>query len=365
MTTISSNRVERPRFKRRKEDNFQDAVKERVAQWFEANGLSTHANRQMKLKSALHIICYFLAWALILSNQFQGFTLIFLFSIFGLIQGLMGFNISHDAVHGAYSASSKINRRLGYLFDWNGESSLIWRVTHNGLHHTYTNITGHDGDIDKATLLRFSPHDPWRPFNRFQHLYTPILYSLISFPWIFFGDYQWMVQTRKKENISKKDLALFLIFKASNLFLMALLPFLVLSAPISQIVVGLIVMHMSGGFLIAVVFQLAHLVEGVEFPLPSKEGEIDEEWAIHEMKTTSNFATDNFLLSWFLGGLNFQVEHHLFPQVCHIHYPQISKIVRQVAAERGVPYNEHKTFIGALKSHFRLIKKFGKKPEKV
>jgi linoleoyl-CoA desaturase len=282
-----------------------------------------------------------------------------LFIAFGVIQALMGFNISHDALHGALSASAKINRGFGYFFDWNGESSYVWKKTHNIQHHTFTNITGHDDDINKAPLLRFSPHDPWQPLNRYQHFYTLPLYAMITFSWIYWGDWVALFDAGKKGQLSWQDAAIFSLFKGVNFLIMVLLPFLALSVPVGFILICLIVMNMVASLVLSLVFQLAHLVEGVEFPLPNNEGIMESEWAIHELRTTSNFATDNPFLTWFLGGLNFQIEHHLFPQVCHIHYPKIAPIVKMTAKEFGVPYHEQPTFMRALGSHLRLLKKFG------
>lgn len=353
----------RPKFNRRQETSFQTVVKERVANWFKENNLSPYANRTMKIKTYFYLGLYLSLWTLILSNHFQGFFLMVLWSLFGVTQGLMGFNIVHDALHGAYSSSSRVNKLLGYLFDWNGESSLVWKLSHNGMHHTYTNITGFDGDIDKSTLLRLSPHDPWISFNRYQQYYTPFLYSMVSIPWVFINDYKLMYQAWKNNQATKSDVQIFFFFKVINFFLMIILPFLVLSVPAWQIILGNILMHMSAGFVIALVFQLAHLVEGVEFPLPDEEGSMQEEWAVHEMKTTSNFAIKNRPLSWLLGGLNFQVEHHLFPQVCHVYYPHISPIIKSTAFEFGIPYHEKETLTGAIFSHFRLLKKLGENPQ--
>lgn len=346
-------------FGKQESQDFHHVVKDRVKAWFEAEGISPYADTAMWLKIALHLLAYLIFFLLIYTDRFQGFSLALLFVMFGVVQALMGFNISHDALHGSISASPRLNRWLGYCFDFCGESSFVWKNTHNRKHHTYTNIAGYDADIDKAPILRFSPHDPWRPLNRFQHLYLLPLYALISFSWIYWGDWKAFSEEVKKGRANLKDRAIFAFFKGLNFLIMVILPFAALSVPISWLLFSFVVMNMAASLLLSVVFQMAHLVEGVEFPLPDASGMIQDEWAAHEMKTTSNFATKNRFLSWFLGGLNFQVEHHLFPGVCHTHYPKIAPIVRRTAEEFGLPYNEQPTFTRAFCSHLRLVKQFG------
>lgn len=350
------------RFQRKNPNDFHSTVKERVYRHFEETGISQYANSEMVLKTLLHVFLYLSTLLLIYSNFFSGIGLLALYSFLGLLTGLMGFNISHDALHGGYSEKRWVNRLLGYTFDYNGESSFVWKETHNGQHHTFTNIQGYDGDIDKSPLIRFHPNDPWKPFNRFQAYYTPFLYSLLTLPWVYYSDYVLFYRAFREGRAKRDDLAIFLFFKALNLLLMVILPLMLLSAPSWQIILGNILMHMTAGLAIAFVFQLAHVVEEVDFPKTDHEGKIRDEWAVHEMKTTSNFATKNRFLTYFLGGLNFQVEHHLFPQVCHVHYPEISKIVKKTAHEFGVPYHEEPTMLDALRSHFRLLNDLGKNP---
>lgn len=347
------------RFLKRNPHDFHAAVKKKVETYFEESQLSHHANKSMIIKSLWIYSAFILFWGLIISNHFQGLNLILLYTGLGILQGLIGFNISHDALHGGYSSSYRLNKWLGYTFDINGESSFVWKITHNGLHHTFTNIHGHDKDIDKAIMLRFSPYDKRYFFHAFQHFYTPILYSLVSLVWVLWSDYVYFYEAFKEKKVDFEDGVAFFGFKLLNLGVILVLPLLLLSAPVWQIIVGFLAMHMVGSLMIALVFQLAHLVEGVEFPIPTQTGEIQEEWAVHEMKTTCNFATESAFLSYFLGGLNFQVEHHLFPYVCHVHYPAISKIVKKTAKEYGVPYHEKSTLFKALKSHFLLLKQFG------
>lgn len=351
------------RFGKKTEPDFHTTVKARVAAYFKENHLSPHANGGMWAKTCLHVFLYLAGYLAIMSGYFSAPVMIAIYAYLGLITGLIGFNVSHDALHGAYSPKRWVNRLLGYSFDYNGESSYIWKETHNGLHHTFTNITGMDGDIDKSPLIRFSPLDPWKPFNRFQAYYVLPLYGIMTLPWVYYSDYKYFLSALREGKPSTLDLIAFFGFKALNLFLMVILPIALLPYAWWQILLGNLAMHMTAGIAISVVFQLAHLVEGVTFPSPDPEGKLNDEWAVHEMRTTSDFATHNRFLCYWLGGLNFQVEHHLFPHICHVHYPTISKIVKQTALEFNVPYNEHKTLGGAIASHFAHLNRMAKRPE--
>ncbi|MFV0339536.1 MAG: fatty acid desaturase family protein [Parachlamydiaceae bacterium] len=316
----------------------------------------------MWIKTALIFALYFFSYAMIISNAYSGLALLGWYFLLGFSMGLVGFNFCHDVIHGAFFASPKLNRIFSYVFDFNGESSYIWRVSHNLLHHTYTNIPGHDEDINKMIIMRFSPTDDHYAFHRYQHLYALPLYAFTSFNWALFSDYRWFVGEMKKGTIPKREVALFFLFKALNLFAFLFLPMMVLSAPIWQVMLGFLFMHFGGGLTIALIFQLAHLVEGVEFPIPNEAGKIQKCWAEHELRTTSDFATDSPLLTHLIGALNFQVEHHLFTHVCHVHYPAIRPILVQTAQEFGIPYHEHKTFTGAIVSHFKTLKRLGNPP---
>lgn len=340
-------------------DDFYSKLKSRVDTYFKSNKISKHANRTMWIKTALIFTLYFFAYAMILSNAYSGLALLGWYFLLGFSMGLVGFNFCHDVIHGAFFASPKLNRIFSYVFDFNGESSYIWRVSHNLQHHTYTNIPGHDEDINKMIIMRFSPTDDHYAFHRYQHLYALPLYAFTSFNWALFSDYRWFVGEMKKGTIPTREVALFFLFKALNLFAFLFLPMMVLSVPIWQVMLGFLFMHFGGGLTIALIFQLAHLVEGVEFPIANEAGKIQKCWAEHELRTTSDFATDSPLLTHLIGALNFQVEHHLFTHVCHVHYPAIRPILVQTAQEYGIPYHEHKTLTGAIVSHFKTLKRLG------
>lgn len=352
-------------FKDQGATDFLSTVRKRVNQYFSENKLSKHANGLVHAKSVILLLLYIILYAGIMSDQLSAWLFVLFFMAFGIIKGLVGFNIVHDALHGAYSASPLINKILGTLFDLNGTSSYIWKVSHNGIHHTYTNIPGHDSDIDKAILLRLSPKDKIYPFHRFQNWYASFLYSLVSINWIYFSDYQWFFRELRKGTIPTSEVVIFFSFKALNFLLYLALPLALLHYPIWVILLGYLGMQVAGGFTISIIFQLAHVVENVHFPEADEKGIVFNNWGVHEMYTTSNFATQNKMLTFILGGLNCQIEHHLFPNICHVHYPQISLIVRKTAREFNLPYFENPTLLLALKSHYRKLKELGWKTDEV
>ena len=342
---------------------FFATVKQRVDAYFKENNLSKNANWLMYLKTAFYLSGFLTFYILIISNQFSPLSMLFFAIGLGMCCAFIGFNICHDAIHQAYSSNPKVNNTLGYLFNIIGANAYVWSITHNVVHHTYTNIPGHDEDIEVAPgLLRLSPEEKMTKIQRYQHIYAFLLYGLASLSWVFKKDYVKFFQKKigsiENKHTKRQVFDLF-FFKAVYYTMFIVVPLIVLDLAWWQFLIGFVVMHLSEGLVLGLVFQLAHVVEGTDFPYVNEEGNIEEAWAIHQMRTTANFARKSFFSTWFCGGLNMQVEHHLFPRVCHIHYPNISEIVKTTAEEFNVPYIENETFLGALKSHYKMLKKFG------
>ncbi|MBO0947827.1 acyl-CoA desaturase [Fibrella sp. HMF5405] len=343
---------------------FFATVRRRVDLYFSERQLSTHANGAMWLKAVFFLGTYAGLYGLILSNQFSGWATLGLATLLGLFAAFIGFNVSHDALHDAFSAESRVNRMLGRSFCLVGASPYMWRIMHNVVHHTYTNIPGHDEDIDVAPgLIRLDTSEPYKPWQRFQHLYAFPLYGLASLSWVFRKDYikffKKKIGQHNNANHPRREYVNLFLYKAAYYVAFLVLPLLVLDFSWWQIILGFVVMHVAEGLMIGLIFQLAHVVEGTSFPVPGQLGAIEEAWAVHQMQTTANFAPKSRIATFFCGGLNRQIEHHLFPKICHIHYPAISVIVKQTAHEFKLPYLENPTFFSALGSHYRMLKKMG------
>jgi linoleoyl-CoA desaturase len=342
---------------------FVAEVKERVANYFRSQRISPSANAGMIVKTLLLLGVTFGAYGLILSNQFTAWPMLGLSIVMGLGVAGIGFGIAHDALHGAYSSRDWVNRVLGFSFELMGASGYMWKITHNVIHHTYPNVHGLDEDLEVSPLLRLSPEAQHRPIHRYQHLYAFAAYSVTTLFWVFAKDYKYFLKRDLgpfKEKRHPVSQVLTLIASKAIYYGYALvIPLLVVNVPWWQVLIGFVAMHLTAGAVLGVVFQLAHVVEETEHPMPDSDGTMETAWMVHQMETTSNFANSNRLLTWYVGGLNHQVEHHLFPKVCSVHYPALSRIVREVAEKHGIPYHHHDTFREAVASHLRTLKWLG------
>ena len=292
-------------------------------------------------------------------NVLGGIALSFLF---GLLLVAIAFNVMHDACHGSYSDRKWINSFMGLSMNALGGNAYLWKIKHNIIHHTYTNIEGVDDDIANGFLLRQTPHQRWRPIHRFQFLYMFFLYAISTIVWAFGTDFlKYFTKKIHKTPINRigwKEHVLFWASKAAYVFVYALLPMYLLGW--EAWLVGFLIIHATMGLALSIVFQLAHAVEKTTF-YDASEGDkaFPTEWAVHEIKTTANFAPTNKVISWLTGGLNFQIEHHLFPHVSHVHYPALSKIVRRQCEAFGLPYHYYPTMGKAILSHISLMKTLG------
>jgi linoleoyl-CoA desaturase len=351
------------RFVDKNRNLFFPTVKSRVDEYFRSNNLSKHANGAMIFKSIFFVGGFIGLYALILSGQFHPLFQLMLAILLGAFAAFIGFNVCHDAIHGAYSANQNVNRALSYLFNLIGANFFVWQATHNVIHHTYTNVKGHDEDIEIAPgLLRVHKDDKINWIQRFQHIYAFPLYGLASLAWVFRKDYV-KIFSPNLHSVQKPTRRVYFelfFFKAVYYFLFIVLPLMVIeNITWWQFIIGFVMMHISEGLVLGLVFQLAHVVEDTTFPEPDDNNQIEASWAVHQMETTANFSRKSKIATFLCGGLNMQVEHHLFPRICHIHYPALSEIVRKTALEFDVAYNENPTFLDALKSHYRLLRRLG------
>ncbi|HMB93017.1 MAG TPA: acyl-CoA desaturase [Rhodothermales bacterium] len=343
---------------------FVPEVRRRVTHYFETTGRSQKADWRMVVKTIILLGGTVTCYLLILSGWFTLWQMLALAVLLGVGMAGIGFSVSHDALHGAYSSNKRVNQWLGYTFDALGANGYMWQITHNVIHHTYTNIHGVDEDLTVSPLLRLSPDAPHAWYHRFQHIYGILAYSLATLNWLFVKDYQQFLKkdigpyTNKTH--PRKEWIILFAGKSFVCITTIIVPLVVLDITWWQFLIGFLAMHLTAGMILGVIFQLAHVVEGPAYPAPDEQGVMEHAWLIHEMHTTANFAGENRLLSWYIGGLNYQIEHHLFPQVCSVHYPAISSIVREVAQQHGVPYHYNPTLRAALRSHQQMLKQLGR-----
>lgn len=354
--------MQRPKIVFGQQDNdFHVELKARVDRYFADAGIAKTANAAMVAKTAFWLVVNVVVYAAAVFGGFSAPVTLALAMVFGFVVVCIGFNIGHDAIHGAYSDRPWVNKLLGVTFDVMGANSTNWALHHNIMHHTWTNIPKVDGDIELAPAILAYPVDRPLWFNRFQHFYAWIAYSFTSLFWVFANN---VVQVAAGDPRTGDRFPLSHWLKvfagmAIHMTLFLVVPWLVTGFAPWQIAVGFVAMHLVGGFTLAIVFQMAHLVEGVDFPT-GKGGRVEDSWAVHQMKTTANFAIDSRLARLITGGLNQQLEHHLFPKICHVHYPALAPIVRQTARDFGLPYHEFPTFLAAVQSHQRILKRNGR-----
>lgn len=343
---------------------FYATLRQRVDAHFEEQNLSVHANGAMWFKAIFFLGTFIFLYLMILLGSFSPTIKLGMATLLGIFGAFVGFNICHDAIHKAFSNKAYVNQSFSFLFSLIGASAYVWSICHNIVHHTYTNIAGHDEDIDVAPgLIRFCESEPVNKVQRYQHFYAFGLYSLAMLSWVFRKDYKKFFQTKigcQVANHPPIEYFNLFFFKFLYYFLFIILPLIVLDLTWWQFLIGFLAMQFAQGLVLGLVFQLAHVVEGTSFPNPDEKGNIEEAWAAHQMMTTANFAIDSKIAGFLCGGLNRQVEHHLFPKICHIHYPAIGKIVKATALEFNLPYIESPTFSSALASHYRMLRKLGK-----
>lgn len=346
---------------------FFNSLKSGVDDYFLKNKISKTGDIRLYVKTFLLIGAAVSMYATLMLLSFPIYISVLICIALGCILACIGFSVMHDANHGSYSKSNKLNDFIGILASNGlGANAYFWKQKHNIIHHTYTNIDGIDDDIAKSPIIRQCETQKWVPMHKIQHLYMPFVYSLSSIFWIFFMDFtkyfSRKIYTTEAWKMSFTDHLIFWLTKVYYVLVYMLIPIYLCGW--QHWLGGYILMNASMGLVLSFVFQLAHVVEITEFehvPLDTTK-HIDTAWAEHQIRTTCNFAMSNKLISWFVGGLNFQIEHHLFPKISHVHYPAISKIVQQKCKEFNLPYNHYPNVLQALSSHFRFMKALGKKP---
>lgn len=357
------------RFSRRDNTQFFKTLNKRVNSYFKEQNLKKTGNWKLYMKTIIMFSIFLTPYFLILTIDMNQWLLLLLTVIIGIGMAGVGMNVMHDGNHGSYSTKPWINKLMGSSIYILAGNVYNWKVQHNVLHHTYTNIHGHDEDLDAGRIIRFTEHAEWRHFHKFQHYYSVFLYGLLTLNWAITTDFKQMhAYLKRKLSYGKfpnpaKEWSVLVITKLIYLTIWVVLPMLILDIAWWKVLIGFFAMHYTAGLILSIVFQLAHVVEETETPLPENDGSIQNTWAIHQLFTTANFSTKNRIVNWFTGGLNHQVEHHIFPNISHVHYTKISKIVRETAKEFNLPYNEYKSTRKAIISHFKHLKELGQKPK--
>jgi linoleoyl-CoA desaturase len=346
---------------------FMAELRAKVTTYFETNNISKYGDRKLVLKTVFMLLLYITPYILMITGIIDSLAGVWICWVaIGVGKAGVGMSVMHDANHFSYSKNQKVNKWMSKSMYLLGGFPTNWQYQHNTMHHGFPNIEGFDEDIDPGPYLRFSPHKPLYRFHKFQHIYAWFMYGLMTLSWVISKDVGQLNGYRKSgvplsgKNTYTKLFVYLAISKMIYTTAFIVIPILVLPFAWYWIIVFFISMHFVTGFILTVVFQTAHVVTTVDYPLPDSEGNMENTWAVHQLHTTSDFAPKNKVLSWFIGGLNYQVEHHLFPNISHVHYPAISKLVREMAEKYGFPYHVQPGFLRAVAEHGRMLKKLGR-----
>ncbi len=348
-------------------DGFFVTLNNRVDQYFKENNLNKQGGWKIKVKSLVMLTIYFAPYFYLLFGSFSSMWVFYsLWILMGLGMSFIGLAVMHDANHGVYSRNKFINKMAGGLIALLGGYSTNWIIQHNVLHHTYTNVDGLDEDINPAGLLRFSPHRPLRPWHKGQHVYAFFLYGLMTLTWCTIKDFRQLIKFNRdgllKTQKSKPWIEWTRMIASKVLYYAYILaiPLIFTDYPWYHIVLGFLAMHYLSGLILALIFQPAHVMETSEYPLPNDNKTIEFSWAASQLYNTCNYSPNAKIFSYFVGGLNFQIEHHLFPNICHVYYKDLSPIVQEVAKQFNLPYHVQPTFASAVIEHGRMLKQLGR-----
>jgi linoleoyl-CoA desaturase len=335
---------------------FRQELTRRVDAYFAETGRSRHADARTWATGLTMLALALSGWALLVFVSMPGWLGALLALGTGFFVAQVGFNLGHDAIHGALSGHREVNALFARTFDLMGASSRMWAWAHNGVHHTFTNVPGADHDLEPAGLLHLYRKPRAPALVRFQHLYAWPLYGLTMLSWVLLKDF---VQLAQRPDTTRADVVDVVSGKLLHVAVWVVVPLLVSPWAAWQVLVGYALMLVATGFTAAVVFQLAHVVDGPSMPRPDAQGVLSGDFFAHQLHTTANFAPRSALVTALTGGLNHQVEHHLFPRVSHGHYPALSTLVEPCAREFGLPYHANPTFFAALASHARVLRDVG------
>lgn len=355
------------RFNSAKQNEFIKELRLHVKDYFQSNNISKTGNYKLVIKTIFMFALYLVPYILMISgivSGLLGLTICWVLMGFGMAG--IGMGVMHDANHHSYSSNTKVNKWMSKTLYFIGGFPLNWQYQHNTLHHGFTNIEGHDEDISPVGIIRISPHKPLKRIHRFQHIYAWFFYGLMTILWATSKDFKQLRRYSKEGNVLSNKLTyrqmLWTIIISKTIYYSAflLVPFFVLNIPWYVLASLFFLMHFTAGFTLTLIFQTAHVVPSSSFPLPDAEGSIENNWAVHQLLTTSDFSPNSRIFSWFLGGLNYQVEHHLFPNISHVHYRKLSELVQNMAKKYDLPYYVQSNFIKALWQHAIMLKKLGR-----
>lgn len=356
-------------FDNSKSKGFMTEVRKSVDEYFSKNNISRFGNLRMYIKSVFMISLYVIPYVIMISGSINPSSSFWTFFLLWVVMGFgmagIGMSVMHDANHGGYSRNRVVNNIIGLTLNFLGGSSKNWKIQHNKLHHTFTNIHEMDPDVGPVPILRFSPDSNLLKIHRFQYIYAWFFYGLMSFSWATIKEFKQTADFKRDGIINSSQYVNLMIemilWKIVYYGYMLVVPMILLpNLTFGVWLLCFFTMHFIAGFILGAIFQTAHIMPDCEYPAPDDSGNMENNWAIHQLQSTSNYAPKSRLFSWYVGGLNYQIEHHLFPTVCHVHYRKISEIVRSKAKKYNLPYYSQKNFFKALIEHGKMLYVLGR-----
>jgi linoleoyl-CoA desaturase len=347
-------------------NEFSTELRKAVKDYFIENKIQSFGNNEIYIKTLIMTLIYFVPFLLLFLLKITSVpvTLIF-WTLMGVGMSGIGMVAMHDANHSSFSKRKWVNKLFANSLFLLGGFPPNWRFQHNTLHHGFTNIDGMDEDIAPVGVLRFSPHQPLKWIHKYQYIYAWFFYGIMTLSWVTakdfnrFRNYRNMKASLDSTNNYNQLFTKLLISKILYYGVFLVIPILFLSISWYWVLAGFLIMHLTGGLILSTIFQTAHVVPSSKYPFPSTNGDLEYNWAEHQLYTTSDFATNSLIFSWLIGGLNFQIEHHLFPNISHIHYRKINSIVKQLAEKNNLPYYCNRSFISAIYQHIKMLKLLG------
>lgn len=336
---------------------FSKTLKQKTNLYFQNSEKNKTGDFRLFLKTAILLTSLATLYCLLFFADLHVAINVVLSVLLGLNFAAIGFNVMHDAGHNSFSQNKTVNTIFSYTLNLLGGNIYFWKMKHNIAHHTYTNIDGEDPDIE-IKFMRIHQDQQLKKHHKYQKIYFIFLYGISYMAWIFYQDYEkYFKQRMGKQNVKfsfpLKEKIIFWVSKLVHVMLFVIIP--ILAAGVIKALLCLLIGFIVCGLCLAIVFQLAHVVEQTDFKT-LEENKIQEEWMVHQLRSTANFSTKNPVLTWLLGGLNFQVEHHLFPKISHVHYPALNKIIMETCLANNIAYFEYPSIFQAFKSHFNVIK---------
>ncbi len=351
-------------YKQDEPGGFFHVLNKRVNNYFKESGRTKKANAYAKFKAIMFLLTLIgLAWTICWTSSWSVGIMLLCFTYLGFHQICCALILGHEGVHGSFSNSKKLNKIMSYGFDLIGTTGYIWGMRHVHSHHPYPMVRNLDLDIRQNEMLTLVPVENPKPVWKYQHIYAPFLYLLYTLSVVFYRDYVDFFSDRignKKIKHGAKQVIEFFTAKVVYLSYTLVLPLIFCGGNFGWVILGFIFMHLTASITAASALFPAHIHEDAVFPLPDEEtGQLELTWAEHQIKTTMDFGTNNPVVAFFWGGINYHVIHHLFPTVCHVHFRKIQGIFEETADEFGIHYNVQPSLFKALYSHWKSLKKNG------